>query len=139
MNTLINATTGSPARITDSATPGSLRYAYRFVRPGQNPSPGSGWNKPRPFTVPLIGGAVVRHRDPIRRVPAGRRCQDSVPVSRGRDDRCMDRIEPDVARRIGLVGEWTEPDYMSMNLSEDGALQVMQALVRVGVGIAAGV
>jgi hypothetical protein len=51
----------------------------------------------------------------------------------------MDRIEPDVARQVGLVGELTEPDYVSMYLSEVGALQVMQALVRVGVGIAAGV
>jgi uncharacterized protein (DUF849 family) len=47
-------------------------------------------------------------------------------------------IEPDVARRVRLVGEWTEPDYTSVNLSEDGALEVMQALLHAGVGIEAG-
>lgn len=48
-------------------------------------------------------------------------------------------IEPDVARRVRLVGEWSKPDYTSVNLSEDGALEVMRALLRAGVGIEAGV
>ncbi len=48
-------------------------------------------------------------------------------------------IEPDVARRVRLVGEWTRPDYTSVNLSEDGALEVMQALLRAGLGIEAAV
>lgn len=48
-------------------------------------------------------------------------------------------IEPDAARRVALVSEWTEPDYATVNLSEDGCLEVMQALLRIGVGVEAGV
>jgi len=48
-------------------------------------------------------------------------------------------IEPDVVRRARLVPEWTEPSYASVNVSEDSALEVMQALLRAGVGIEAGV
>jgi uncharacterized protein (DUF849 family) len=48
-------------------------------------------------------------------------------------------IEPDVARRVALVSEWTEPDYSTVNLSEDGSLEVMQALLRTGIGVEAGV
>lgn len=48
-------------------------------------------------------------------------------------------IEPDIERRVRLVSDWTEPDCASVNLSEDGAFEVMQALVRAGVGIEAGV
>jgi uncharacterized protein (DUF849 family) len=48
-------------------------------------------------------------------------------------------IEPDIERRVGVVSEWTEPDYASVNLSEDGALEVMQALIQAGIGIEAGV
>jgi uncharacterized protein (DUF849 family) len=38
-----------------------------------------------------------------------------------------------------LVSEWTEPDYASVNVSDDGALEVMQALIEAGIGIEAGV
>jgi len=48
-------------------------------------------------------------------------------------------IEPDVGRRVRLVSEWTEPDYASVNVSDDGALEVMQALIEAGIGIEAGV
>jgi uncharacterized protein (DUF849 family) len=48
-------------------------------------------------------------------------------------------IEPDVARRVELVSRWTQPDYTSVNLSEDGALEVMRALLAAGIGIEAGV
>jgi uncharacterized protein (DUF849 family) len=48
-------------------------------------------------------------------------------------------IEPDLERRVALVGAWTAPDYASVNLSEDGAGQVMGALLDAGVGIEAGV
>ena len=37
-------------------------------------------------------------------------------------------IEPDLPRRLQLVREWTQPDYTSVNLSEPGAIEVMQAL-----------
>jgi uncharacterized protein (DUF849 family) len=48
-------------------------------------------------------------------------------------------IEPDPERRLGLVRAWREPDYASVNLSEPGALELMEALVGIGVGIEAGV
>ena len=48
-------------------------------------------------------------------------------------------IEPDVARRVGLIRRWTSPDHASVNLSEAGAVEVMRALLDAGVGIEAGV
>jgi uncharacterized protein (DUF849 family) len=48
-------------------------------------------------------------------------------------------IEPDLERRCALVGAWTAPDYASVNLSEEGAGQVMRALLEADVGIEAGV
>jgi len=29
-------------------------------------------------------------------------------------------IEPDLERRLDLIGAWNEPDYASVNVSEDG-------------------
>jgi uncharacterized protein (DUF849 family) len=48
-------------------------------------------------------------------------------------------IEPDLARRLALVGSWREPDYASVNLSEPGSLEIMETMLRIGVGIEAGV
>ena len=48
-------------------------------------------------------------------------------------------IEPDVGRRFALVSQWCAPDYATVNLSEDGSLEVMRALLDAGVGIEAGV
>jgi uncharacterized protein (DUF849 family) len=48
-------------------------------------------------------------------------------------------IEPDLERRIALLGAWTAPDYASVNLSEEGADRVMRVLLEAGVGIEAGV
>ena len=48
-------------------------------------------------------------------------------------------IEPDIERRAGLVSEWREPDYASVNVTEDGSFDVMHALIEAGVGIEAGV
>jgi uncharacterized protein (DUF849 family) len=48
-------------------------------------------------------------------------------------------IEPDVRRRIELVRAWSDPDYASVNVSEDGAQQIMRTLLDAGVGIEAGV
>ena len=48
-------------------------------------------------------------------------------------------IEPDVERRVALLSAWRAPDYASVNLSEDGAAEVMGALLDAGVGIEAGV
>ncbi len=48
-------------------------------------------------------------------------------------------IEPDLQRRLALVRAWRAPDYASVNLSEEGAADVMAALTEAGVGIEAGV
>lgn len=48
-------------------------------------------------------------------------------------------IEPDLARRLALLREWREPDYTSVNLSEPGALEVIAALLDIGIGVEAGV
>jgi hypothetical protein len=40
---------------------------------------------------------------------------------------------------LRLIREWTQPDYASVNLSEPGAVEVMQALLATRVGIEAGV
>lgn len=48
-------------------------------------------------------------------------------------------VEPDPERRVALVARWREPDFASVNLSEEGAAEVMRALADAGVGIEAGV
>ncbi|HEV2094269.1 MAG TPA: 3-keto-5-aminohexanoate cleavage protein [Rubrobacter sp.] len=48
-------------------------------------------------------------------------------------------IEPDPERRLDLVRAWCAPDYTSVNLSEPGATEVMEALIGAGIGIEAGV
>ncbi len=47
-------------------------------------------------------------------------------------------IEPDPERRAALVARWSAPDFASVNLSEDGAVGVMQVLLERGIGIEAG-
>jgi uncharacterized protein (DUF849 family) len=48
-------------------------------------------------------------------------------------------IEPDLQRRLALISKWTQPAYSSVNLSEEGAVEVMRTLLAAGVGIEAGV
>jgi uncharacterized protein (DUF849 family) len=48
-------------------------------------------------------------------------------------------IEPDLERRLELIGGWSAPDYTSVNLSEDGCERVMEAVLGAGVGIEAGI
>lgn len=48
-------------------------------------------------------------------------------------------IEPDITRRITLVSQWTQPDFTTVNLSEDGSGEIMRALLQAGIGIEAGV
>jgi uncharacterized protein (DUF849 family) len=48
-------------------------------------------------------------------------------------------IEPDLRRRQALIARWTRPAYSSVNLSEEGAVEVMRALLAAGIGIEAGV
>jgi uncharacterized protein (DUF849 family) len=48
-------------------------------------------------------------------------------------------IEPDPERRAALIAGWTEPDMASVNVHEDGALDVIDALIAAGIGVEAGV
>jgi uncharacterized protein (DUF849 family) len=48
-------------------------------------------------------------------------------------------IEPDLGRRLELIAGWSAPDYTSVNLSEDGAAEVMRAVLAAGVGVEAGI
>src|SRR5215211_3706167 len=48
-------------------------------------------------------------------------------------------IEPDLQRRLQLISQWTEPDYASVNISEDGWQEVVRALRERGIGVEAGV
>jgi uncharacterized protein (DUF849 family) len=48
-------------------------------------------------------------------------------------------IEPDLERRLALIGAWRAPDYASVNVSEDGFERVMGVLLEHGIGIEAGV
>ena len=48
-------------------------------------------------------------------------------------------IEPDLDRRLELIGAWSEPDYASVNVSEDGWQQVFAVLRERGIGVEAGV
>jgi uncharacterized protein (DUF849 family) len=48
-------------------------------------------------------------------------------------------IEPDLDRRLERIAAWTErPDYASVNFSEPGAIELCDLLLRLGIGIEAG-
>jgi len=48
-------------------------------------------------------------------------------------------MEPDLAARVAAVHAWSEPDFASVNLSEEGTLEVMSALVDREIDIEAGI
>jgi uncharacterized protein (DUF849 family) len=48
-------------------------------------------------------------------------------------------IVPDLTMRVAAISGWREPDFASVNLSEDGHGEVMAALRDAGIGIEAGV
>ena len=48
-------------------------------------------------------------------------------------------IEPDHALKLQYIRAWSEPDYASVNISEDGWQEVVRALREAGVGVEAGV
>lgn len=49
-------------------------------------------------------------------------------------------IEPDVRRRLSVLDRWSVlPDFASVNLAEEGALEVIDLLNERGVGVEAGV
>ncbi len=71
----------------------------------------------------VVDGAVEAVRDAVG-VPVG--------VSTGA------WIEPQLGVRVAAVHRWTEPDFASVNLGENGALEVMSALLDRGIDIEAG-
>jgi uncharacterized protein (DUF849 family) len=48
-------------------------------------------------------------------------------------------IEPDHGLKLQYIRAWTEPDYASVNVSEDGWQEVVRALSENGIGVEAGV
>src|SRR6478672_8614360 len=48
-------------------------------------------------------------------------------------------IEPDHELKLRYIRAWTEPDYASVNVSEDGWQEVVRALREQGIGVEAGV
>jgi uncharacterized protein (DUF849 family) len=48
-------------------------------------------------------------------------------------------IEPDLDKRLAMIRTWYGPDYASVNCSEEGAIQVMYALIDAGIGIEVGI
>jgi uncharacterized protein (DUF849 family) len=48
-------------------------------------------------------------------------------------------IEPDHELKLEYISAWTEPDYASVNVSEDGWREVFRALSENGIGVEAGV
>ncbi|HWV25493.1 MAG TPA: 3-keto-5-aminohexanoate cleavage protein [Thermomicrobiales bacterium] len=48
-------------------------------------------------------------------------------------------IEPDLELRLAMIRDWHEPDYASVNISEEGSIRVMRALLDAEIGIEAGV
>ena len=96
----------------------------------------------------VAAGARVIHLHP--RDPEGRETLEAEVVEevvREVRDACgvpvgvttSAEIEADPGRRLELVRAWRAPDYASVNLSETGATEVMEALIQAGIGIEAGV
>jgi uncharacterized protein (DUF849 family) len=74
----------------------------------------------------VVAAAVSAVRDAVPGVPVG--------VTTGA------WTEPDPARRVALVREWTVlPDHASVNWHEDGAEDVAAALLARGIGVEAGI
>ena len=48
-------------------------------------------------------------------------------------------IVPDMQQRLHLIRGWTQPNFASVNVCEDGSFEVMKELIEMGIGIEAGV
>ncbi|RFA08701.1 hypothetical protein B7R54_05270 [Subtercola boreus] len=48
-------------------------------------------------------------------------------------------IEGDVARRLEFASQWTQPDFVSVNLAEEGAVPLIHRLAERGIAVEAGV
>jgi uncharacterized protein (DUF849 family) len=67
----------------------------------------------------------------VRRVRSA--CSVEVSVTTGA------WIEPDIARRLEAIRGWRASDCATVNISEDGSVAVMEALLSAGIGVEAGV
>jgi uncharacterized protein (DUF849 family) len=97
-----------------------------------------------------VAGADAVHFHP--RGVSGReslRWSDVAPAVAAVRERCpglpqgvstRQEIEPDLDRRLALLGEWTGPgpDFASVNWHEEGAERVAELLVERGIGVEAG-
>lgn len=80
-------------------------------------------------------GAETLHAETIDRVAARLHAVTGLPVGVSTGA----WIEPDPERRVADVRAWRRPAYASVNLREEGAADVMRALLDAGIGIEAGV
>ncbi len=48
-------------------------------------------------------------------------------------------IEPNVQRRVELIRAWNQPDLATVNISEEGSSEVIDALIEARIGVEAGV
>jgi uncharacterized protein (DUF849 family) len=96
----------------------------------------------------VVAGARALHVHP--RDGDGRETMDAGTVNRlAREMRAacgcpvgvttQEVIEPDVDRRLAHIRQWRTPDYASVNMCEEGALEVMQTLLDRGIGVEAGI
>jgi uncharacterized protein (DUF849 family) len=80
------------------------------------------------------GGESLRSADVAQAVEAARPAGVPVGVTTGA------WVVPDVGERLEMIAAWTVlPDFASVNLHEDGALQVAELLIARGIGVEAGV
>lgn len=97
--------------------------------------------------------AVVAGADAVHFHPRGAdereslRWSDVEPAVAAVRERCpglalgvstRQEIEPDLDQRLALIGEWTGPDFASVNWHEEGAERVAELLVERGIGVEAG-
>jgi uncharacterized protein (DUF849 family) len=80
------------------------------------------------------GGAETLDPDTVDAVAGAARTAAGVPVGVSTGA----WIEPDVSARVTMVHRFSAPDFASVNLEEDGTLEVMAALIDRDIGIEAG-
>lgn len=75
--------------------------------------------------------------DPLTIYSTVRQVKTSVDVPVGISTGAW--IEPDLEKRLALIRSWYGPDYASVNCAEEGAIDVMYALISAGIGIEVGI
>lgn len=75
--------------------------------------------------------------DPLTIFSTVRQIKASAPVPVGVSTGAW--IEPDLEKRLARIRAWYGPDYASVNCSEEGAIDIMYALISAGIGIEVGI